>query len=441
MPNAIGECCRSPARKDIGPAKERWDESAGARHFGDAGRLDGFQFAWRMVEMQAGTADREHGLAIFAKQAIVDRAGKIYGHELLFRDAAGSVTSVTDHSRATMTVIEAAMGHVGLNNVSPVRTFFLNCSAAFLMSPVIHTLPVRRFVLEILETCELDRQLIRRCEQLKSLGFRLALDDVRTVSPDLLNILPLIDIVKVDWPYTDPEQRDRLIDTVVEHGKMALAEKIETVAERACALASGCALMQGFYFSRPQVISKKKVLPDLEVVTQLIQALLDEASLPQLAEKIERSPGLCVQLLHLANSCIVGNPSRLRISSIAHAVSLAGTQMLLTWCALQLYQGGADATADPLTDLARQRADRISDWLASRGATAQTCNKGRLVGLLSLLHISQGVSAAELWRPISFEPEIKRALVLQEGLLGNALIAATKLEQSFSPGDCVPALG
>ncbi|WP_414442374.1 EAL and HDOD domain-containing protein [Burkholderia sp. 22PA0106] len=384
-----------------------------------------------MTQMQSSDTSHGDGLAIFAKQSIIHRDGKLYGHELLFRDQTGVVTAITDDVRATTCVLEAAVGHVGLDQVSPVGVFFLNCSDAFLMSPTIHVLPAHRFVLEVLETSTVDLRLLRRCEQLKAMGFRIALDDVRVVSPKIMDALPLIDIVKVDWPFIEERERDLLVDILVSAGKIALAEKIETDADRDRALQAGCDLMQGFFFSKPRIVASKKLPPDFKVIAHVLQAILDEENLADLSIKIERCPKLCIQLLHLANNCAATKQSRARISSISQAASLAGTNMLLTWCALQLYQGGADVLTDPLADLARLRAKQMSDMQTAGGGTACAVTKARLVGLLSLLHISQGVSALELWRPIALDAEIKRALILQEGPLGAALAKVIELERAF----------
>ncbi|MBI0328335.1 EAL and HDOD domain-containing protein [Burkholderia plantarii] len=384
-----------------------------------------------MTQTQNSDTSRGDGLAIFAKQAILDRNGKLYGHELLFRDQTGAVAAITDDVSATTCVLEAAVGHVGLHHVSPTGVFFLNCSDAFLMSPTIHVLPAHRFVLEILETSTMDRRLLRRCEQLKAMGFRIALDDVRAVSPKMMDALALIDIVKVDWPFVEARERDLLVDAVVGAGKIALAEKIETDVDRDRALQAGCDLMQGYFYSKPRIVASKKLPPDFGVIVRVLQAILDEENLADLSIKIEQCPKLCIQLLHLANNCATTKQSRAKISSISQAASLAGINMLLTWCALQLYQGGADVLTDPLADLARLRAEQMSNMQTAAGCTSRAATQARLVGLLSLLHVSQGVSAAELWRPIALDTQIKRALILREGPLGAALASVIELERAF----------
>ncbi|MGN4224502.1 EAL and HDOD domain-containing protein, partial [Burkholderia gladioli] len=381
-----------------------------AKYRGAVGRI------WRAKLTHDGISQDGATLAVFAKQSIIDRNGKLYGHELLFRDQHGTVATITDDVQCTVSVVEAAIGHVGLHQVASAGSFFLNCSAAFLLSPVVEALPPHRFVLEILETCELNNEMIRRCEQLKGTGYRIALDDVRDLTPQIQNILPLIDIVKIDWPFVEATKRDRLVDTVIRCGKTALAEKIETIADRDDALTSGCELMQGFYFSRPLMVAKKKLQPDFDVVARVMQALLRSESFAEVSKLMERSPSLCLQLLRLANSCAVCHPSQLKISSISQALALAGTQMAITWCALQLYGCSTGTASDPLSDLALQRACQIGYVLTRVGATVEEQNKGRLVGLLSLLHVGHGVTPAELWRSVPLDSDIKRGLVLQQGI-------------------------
>ncbi len=83
-------------------------------------------------------------------------------------------------------------------------------------------------MLELLETIEFDATLLRRCDQLRRAGFRLALDDVTQLDDTLTAALPSVDIVKVDFLVAERAQLPRFASTVKRQGKRLVAEKIET---------------------------------------------------------------------------------------------------------------------------------------------------------------------------------------------------------------------
>ena len=122
-----------------------------------------------------------------------------------------------------------------------------------LMSDIVQLLSPERFVLEILETVTFDEALFRRCSDLRRAGFRLALDDVSQVSPRLLELLPRVDIVKIDFLECPRERLGELIGVVRQHGKVLLAEKVETPEDHDVAMRAGFELFQGYYFAKPQV--------------------------------------------------------------------------------------------------------------------------------------------------------------------------------------------
>jgi c-di-GMP-related signal transduction protein len=70
--------------------------------------------------------------------------------------------------------------------------------------------PKDRVVVEILETVRPDQMLIEACVRLKAAGYRMALDDFSTADPRRV-LVPMADMLKVDWIATTPAQRRELI--------------------------------------------------------------------------------------------------------------------------------------------------------------------------------------------------------------------------------------
>ena len=119
-----------------------------------------------------------------------------------------------------------------------------------------------KLLLEITESAYTEdaRQLVETVRQLRSLGFRIEMDDFGSgySSLSMLSTLP-IDILKLDMSFIRSafgEGKDtRLLEAVIRlAGVFALpvvAEGVETAEQVAVLRELGCRFIQGYYFSRP----------------------------------------------------------------------------------------------------------------------------------------------------------------------------------------------
>jgi diguanylate cyclase (GGDEF)-like protein len=121
----------------------------------------------------------------------------------------------------------------------------------------------QRTVLEITESAAIDdhHSFRRRIQYLRTLGFRIALDDLGAGYAGLNALATLEpDFVKLDMGLIRGVMSDsrsaRLIKHIFEftagESMLTIAEGIETQAERAVVEELGCPLMQGFLFGTPQ---------------------------------------------------------------------------------------------------------------------------------------------------------------------------------------------
>jgi EAL domain-containing protein (putative c-di-GMP-specific phosphodiesterase class I) len=117
-------------------------------------------------------------------------------------------------------------------------------------------------VLEITERGAIDEvgDLAARMRRLRSLGFRLAIDDLGAGYAGLSSIAILEpDFVKLDMSLTrdlaSSPLRQRLVASMVDAcrdtGMKLVAEGVETVHELAKLTELGCDLLQGYHFARP----------------------------------------------------------------------------------------------------------------------------------------------------------------------------------------------
>jgi c-di-GMP-related signal transduction protein len=179
-------------------------------------------------------------------------------------------------------------------------------------------LPGRTVVLELLENIKPDAELFRACQELKCLGFSIALDDF-SADESGVALAELADYVKVDFRASDPALRQEIYD-LFRHRKVTfLAETIENLQELQIARSEGHTL-SGYFHSRPEISSETQIAPSraayLQLVVALSQSPLDSKRLERL---ILMEPALCYRLLRLANSALYG--SRFPVSTIQAALN------------------------------------------------------------------------------------------------------------------------
>jgi EAL domain-containing protein (putative c-di-GMP-specific phosphodiesterase class I) len=125
------------------------------------------------------------------------------------------------------------------------------------------SLPPRAVLLELIEREAVDRQGELALAQLRSLGFRLAMDDFGTGESSLASLQALaFDRIKVDREFVrtiDEHSRRRpVLDTVIrlghDLGVPLIAEGVETRAQWDYLSARGVQAVQGFLVARPMPI-------------------------------------------------------------------------------------------------------------------------------------------------------------------------------------------
>ena len=195
-----------------------------------------------------------------ARQPILGRNQHLVAFELLFRSAGAVEANVTDDAAATAAVISHA-SQLGMARVVGERLAFVNVDEVVLMSDFVRFLPHDKVILEILETVKATPEIIARVIELRSFGFKFALDDVVADSDDVRKLIGLVDVIKIDVKAVDPARLPELTRSLMGPGKKLLAEKVETVEEFELCMELGFEYFQGYYFARPAILSGKKIAP------------------------------------------------------------------------------------------------------------------------------------------------------------------------------------
>jgi c-di-GMP phosphodiesterase len=355
------------------------------------------------------------------RQPIYGANREIRAYELLYRRAShDAVARIGDADQASADVILKAFLEIGLPAISPERPVFINHTRALLLLHPI--LPPDRCVVEVLESVIADRETMAALERLKSLGYRIALDDFvfsHATSP----LLSMADYVKLDYRALGESGICEQVELLRPYRVRLLAEKIESEREYRCGRSLGCELFQGYYLRKPEVLSGRRIPANrLSVLSLVAECANLENSASVIAGIIARDAPLTYALLRLVNSAMYRRRSEIR--SPAQAVTLLGLDYVFRWATLLALASNDDCPAGYL-EAALQRA-RMCELIAPLHNCAPT--EAYITGLLSTLDSVLNAPIEELIKPLPLDIRYKRALLNREGALGAALDAVTAYE-------------
>jgi EAL and modified HD-GYP domain-containing signal transduction protein len=199
-------------------------------------------------------ARKEPGSSLCAaRQPIVDLHGAVIGYELLYRPGPENICGACDRNQATRAVIEMTRRY-GVNHLCNGRPAFINCTRETLLEGRITVLPNWHVIAEILENTPVDAQVREACRRLRTLGFRIALDDYLP-GDEREPLVEFADYIKADMRQASPAEILRIADEFRDRPVWLLAEKVETAEEFFLARDAGYQLFQGYFFDRPEFLT------------------------------------------------------------------------------------------------------------------------------------------------------------------------------------------
>lgn len=370
-----------------------------------------------------------------ARQPIFDVNQVVYAYELLFRSGMDNFFRGGDLDQASSKVIGDSVLLHGLDVLTAGKKAFYNVTRETLTKEYCAMLPKDQAVVEILENIEPDAETLAACRNLKAAGYAIALDDF-VYNEKYQPFLDLADIIKVDFLLSSKEDQQKMAERFIPQGIKMLAEKVETWEVYQEARQMGYIYFQGYFFSKPTILSTKDI-PGFKLhYLQILQEIQHrELNYKGLEEIIKREMSLSYKLLRYINSAFFG--WRVSISSINHALVLLGEVEVKKWASLVALSNMAEGKPDELVVQAIVRAKFCESLAPKLGLVARTQDLF-LMGLFSLIDGIMDRPISEVLEKIPIEADIKAALLGEKGHLGNIYQLILAYEQGN--WDAVPAL-
>lgn len=190
----------------------------------------------------------------YGKQNIIDINSNIVGGELFYRDSLTNNSYPNNVDSYTSTARLAVNFYLSPN--SSMRKVsgkvFVNFDKQCLCDELPTLFNSKDTVIEILETCVPDEELLVLVKKYKSMGFSIALDDY-VYSDDWIDFFPYVDFIKIDIKNQGLAEASKIIKKLKGFDLVFIAEKVESKIDVDYCVSIGFKYFQGYYFGEPIV--------------------------------------------------------------------------------------------------------------------------------------------------------------------------------------------
>ncbi|WED23758.1 HDOD domain-containing protein [Vibrio sp. JC009] len=360
-----------------------------------------------------------------ARQPILDKDKKTTAYELLFRDGPKNAFPLVDPEYATSKLLSDQFLTHQYHSIDD-KVGFVNFTYESILSQFPTLFPESKMVVEILEGCKPTTELLKEFKNLKSLGYKIALDDF-IPSPEWRPFFPYVDIIKIDLRQVPVNKAASFISKLKETEIEFLAEKVETYEEFQSAHKAGFDYFQGYFFSQPEIIEKKALDSSFFTIIELCKCIAqDEIDFTRVEQLISVDVTLSFKLLRYVNSnAYIKKP----IDSFKQALAYLGEDNLRKFISLAALAAVKESKPDSLYNLSVQRA-KFCELIAVSLKGKEANGQGFLCGMFSLLDSLLDMNMESIIASLPVDEEIKTAILSREGTLGDILVLAESLEKA-----------
>lgn len=382
----------------------------------------------QQTEKKLGAASANN--VYVGRQPIFDKHLNVIAYELLYRSQqqqnAANVQFDGD-AATTQTIINTFM-EIGLDRLVLNKMAAINLTEKFLLEDNRIPFTPRQVILEILEDIPVTPKLLVAVAKLANAGYTIALDDY-IFNPAHAPLLHLANIVKIDLMRLPKEVLAQHVQQLRQYNVKLLAEKIETPEEFIFCSKLGFEYYQGYFLSRPQIISAQSLPTNRLTVMNLLAVLHNpDSDNDDLADAINTDVTTSYKLLKMINSAAFNLPRK--VESIQHGVMLLGRRKLSSWASMLALNTLNDRPSEILRT-AMTRA-KMCELLAEK-AGIKPVESYFTVGMFSALDLIMQRPLPKLLEPLPLSPEIVGALLYHKGKLGEALTCVMAYEVADWP--------
>ncbi len=371
-----------------------------------------------------------------ARQPIFNIRKQLFAYELLFRQTLGLHLGELSGDRATTSLLSSTFLTEGIEKIAGNKPCFINFTKNLLIKEVASSFPKNKIIVEILEDVQPTAEVVDACYNLSKLGYLIALDDF-VFRDEMLPLLELANIVKLDYRLSTTDDIERILYRLSRFNLKYLAEKIETYKEFEHARKMGFHYFQGYFFAKPESIRLKEVASIKTNQLRLLAEINKKRTTVGMLEKIIASDvAITYKLLRYINSAYFYLLHK--IDSIRQAIIYLGEREIRRFVTLVIISELAMDKPKELVRLSVVRA-KFCELLAQDSNYQGDAADLFLLGLFSLLDAIFDTSMTLMMNKLPLSEEVRMALINQEGPFAPFLQAVVAYEQG-KPEECLQSL-
>jgi EAL and modified HD-GYP domain-containing signal transduction protein len=363
-----------------------------------------------------------------ARQPVFTSDKKLFGYELLFRLSLDNMFPNIDGSAATSGVLSNTFFSFGLNDILGGKPGLINFTRDLLLKQTPLLFPRDHIIIEVLEDIEPEPEIIDVLKAFKSQGFRIALDDF-VYDQKFSEMIHLCDMIKFDIMATPLDTLGPVLRSIGNELKhiTLLCEKVETHEAFEQAKAMGFELFQGYFFSKPEVISYKGLAANQITNLKLLNEVSkQEPAIDAIKEMIKNDVAISFKLLTFINSAYFKRLTS--VDTIKDAITFLGMQELKKFIYVVVV---SHMNPDKPTELIRfsMIKARMCEQCAHILKTQFTPEELFTVGLFSNMEAILDMTMEDILERIALSKKIKDALLGKNRMFNQLNDLITSFEQ------------
>lgn len=344
------------------------------------------------------------------RQPVLNKIQKLTAYELVyFQDASALYNQRDAHVANT---IVAFFAGVDAGSFFEGKDCFLTFTPNLLMKDIPHIFDVKKLVIQIEENILINPDAKAILRRYKKDGYRIAALGFE-FNKRYLDLLPDIDIIKIDFSVPNRERIGTLCTLAKTFGKMIAAYGINSTESKDLSVLYGCDYMQGQSVSE-MITTKVHKMDHLQSnFFRLIAAITTEIpEFDEIAKIISMDVTLAFSLLKMVNSAYFALPNK--VSSVKQALTILGLGQLKQWLYLLSFSDDGGVT-DQLIKLSFLRAvfcQEVSQFIENFPISRP---EAYLLGMFSTLGLLLEVPVENAVEALPLSTELKRGIVGNEG--------------------------
>jgi len=345
-----------------------------------------------------------------ARQPIFTAKKKVFGYELLFRLGLENAFPNIEGDIATARVLANTFFTFELNEILGDKPGLINFTRDLLIKRIPLFFPKDHIIIEVLENIEPEPEIIQALQEFKQNGFRIALDDF-IYDKKFNEMIALSSMIKFDLMATPLSTLAPILesDAIKNHHLTLLAEKVETNEEFEQAKEMGFGLFQGYFFSKPEILSKKDISANQITKLKLISEVgRKEMNLALIEDLIKMDVSVSFKLLKFINSPYFRR--RTAVDTVKDAITILGEDELKKFISVVVVSDLNPSKPNELirTSIVRAKlCERCGNYLK----TGFTTDELFTIGLFSAMDAIMDMNMEEILTTIDLSERIKDALL------------------------------